>query len=277
MTFPQKEMIARTKEICREDLRLAGALMFGSFAIGEGDPYSDIEFCLFFNDGDLPEIDQKAWISQISPVALYFPDDFGHHTAIFANLVRGEFHFEPASNIPIIASWQGYAWFPDAASAVIVDRTGQIEKYIQPFVGGPPDRQDAATVTHVTSNFLNLMLFGVNVMARGEGVRAWMLLRDIHTQLLKLVRVWENRTDHWPSPAKGLENDISPAACARYRLCTAGADPHDLIPAYQETWQWGRALMEKIAERAHLPLPDTVIQAIAERIRAMGEKNQEHA
>lgn len=266
MTLLQKEMIARTRKICQTDLRVAGALMFGSFAIGEGDEFSDIEFCLFFNDADLPEIDQKAWVSQISPVALYFPDDFGHHTAIFDNLVRGEFHFEPASNIPVIASWQGYAWFPDAASAIIVDRTGQMEKYIQPFIGGPPDRQNASTLTHVVNNFLNLMLFGANVMTRGETIRAWLLLRDIHANLLKLVRLQENRTDHWPNPAKGLETDISPSACARCRLCTATADPHDLLRAFQETWRWGCALMEKIAERADMSLPETLIQAIGGRI-----------
>ena len=71
--------------------------MYGSFALGEGDVFSDIEFVLFFRDDALPDLDQRAWVAQIAPVELYFADDFGHYTAIFDNLIRGEFHFEPAS------------------------------------------------------------------------------------------------------------------------------------------------------------------------------------
>jgi predicted nucleotidyltransferase len=42
----QEAMIERTRRICREDERLAAAMMYGSFAQGEGDGFSDIEFIL---------------------------------------------------------------------------------------------------------------------------------------------------------------------------------------------------------------------------------------
>ncbi len=135
----QQQMIRRLRELCQRDRRVVGALMFGSFATGEGDQYSDIEFALFFDDESLHRLDQRAWISQIEPVELYFADDYGHHTAIFANLVRGEFHFEPASRIPIIETWQGYAWFPSMEATLIVDRTGAVERYLRPFIAPPPD------------------------------------------------------------------------------------------------------------------------------------------
>lgn len=43
----QQKMIERFKEACHEDARIIAALMFGSFAIGEGDEFSDIEFAVF--------------------------------------------------------------------------------------------------------------------------------------------------------------------------------------------------------------------------------------
>ena len=44
----QEAMIERVRELCHQDERLVSALMYGSFAIGEGDRFSDIEFYLFF-------------------------------------------------------------------------------------------------------------------------------------------------------------------------------------------------------------------------------------
>lgn len=44
----QEAMIERTRRVCREDERLVAAMMYGSFAQGERDEFSDIEFILFF-------------------------------------------------------------------------------------------------------------------------------------------------------------------------------------------------------------------------------------
>ncbi|HBB4878968.1 TPA: Lnu(F)/Lnu(G) family lincosamide nucleotidyltransferase, partial [Escherichia coli] len=46
----QLKMIELFKEGCHEDARIIAALMFGSFAIGEGDEFSDIEFAVFIQD-----------------------------------------------------------------------------------------------------------------------------------------------------------------------------------------------------------------------------------
>src|SRR5919199_3608651 len=97
--LPQEEMIKRVRELCQEEDRLVAAMMYGSFAQGEGDEFSDIEFILFFEDEALEGLDQREWVSRISPVGLYFVNEYGNGTAIFENLVRGEFHFECASDI----------------------------------------------------------------------------------------------------------------------------------------------------------------------------------
>lgn len=45
----QEEMIQSVRRICNEDPQLVSALMYGSFAKGEGDRFSDIEFWCFFD------------------------------------------------------------------------------------------------------------------------------------------------------------------------------------------------------------------------------------
>ncbi|HHZ5530502.1 nucleotidyltransferase domain-containing protein, partial [Escherichia coli] len=100
----QLKMIELFKEGCHEDARIIAALMFGSFAIGEGDEFSDIEFAVFIQDDHFENFDQRSWLNAVSPVAAYFPDDFGHHTALFENGIRGEFHFMRKSDIPVIST-----------------------------------------------------------------------------------------------------------------------------------------------------------------------------
>jgi lincosamide nucleotidyltransferase B/F len=87
----QELMIEKVREVCDRDDRLVSALMYGSFALGQGDRFSDIEFYLFFQDEALADLDEETW------VVLYYVNEFGNGTAIFENLVRGEFHFERAS------------------------------------------------------------------------------------------------------------------------------------------------------------------------------------
>ncbi len=40
----QEAMVERVRELCRADRRVTGAFMYGSFTLGEGDEFSDIEF-----------------------------------------------------------------------------------------------------------------------------------------------------------------------------------------------------------------------------------------
>lgn len=63
--LPQKEMIERVKQLCKQDERLVAAMMYGSFTQGEGDEYSDIEFSLYFQDDKLSSVDKLAWVSQV--------------------------------------------------------------------------------------------------------------------------------------------------------------------------------------------------------------------
>jgi lincosamide nucleotidyltransferase len=104
-------MIEKVRELCNQDERLVATLMYGSFALGQGDRFSDIEFYLFFEDEALRSLEEEAWVCQIAPLDLYYVNEFGNGTAIFENLVRGEFHFEAASNVRLVDAWES-AWCP---------------------------------------------------------------------------------------------------------------------------------------------------------------------
>ena len=81
--LPQEVMIERVRELCHRDERVVSALMYGSFALGEGDRFSDIEFYLFFEDEASEGLEEEAWVAQITPLALYYVNEFGNGSAIF--------------------------------------------------------------------------------------------------------------------------------------------------------------------------------------------------
>lgn len=258
----QQAIIERFREACQRDERVIGALMFGSFTVGEGDDFSDVEFAVFLRNEAFESFDQRSWLHAISPVAAYFPDDFGHHTALFENGVRGELHFMRAAELPVIANWRGYGWFPSLAAAVVLDRSGELSQQAHALVGGPPARGGAVPVQGLALNLLNLMLFGANLLNRGEFARAWALLGKAHENLLKLVRLHEGATDHWPTPSRGLEKDLSEAACKRYVACTASAQPSELCIAYRESWRWSQEMFEAVAGPLNVSLPAKVIMHV---------------
>jgi len=264
----QLKMIARLRDACREDERVSGALMFGSFTTGEGDAFSDIESAIFIRDDAFEGFEQRVWLDAVSPVAAYFPDDFGHHTALFENGVRGEFHFLRASDVAVVESWRGSGWFPALDAAVLLDRTGELSRHASVLVGGPPAREGAALVEGLALNLLNLTLFGANLLNRGEFARAWALLSAVHGNLLKLVRLHEGATEHWPTPSRALESDLSAAAYRRYVTCTAGAEPGALWAAYRESWRWSCELFETVVGMPGVYLPATVIARVE---RVLGE------
>lgn len=267
--LPQQTMIARARAACQADKRVVAALMYGSFTRGEGDEHSDVEFALFIEDKALPELDQRAWVAQIAPVLAYFSDAHGHSTAHFAGLVRGEFHFKPASAIAWVATWRGNAWFPSLEAALLVDRTGELSQVLASLVGPAPERDTPEEVQRLGLWLIDGIIFGTSVLARGELARALELLGGLHRNLLQMARLVEGPTEHWPTPSRGLEREIAPATYARYQACTAPCERAALTRAYTEAWRWGRELLEALYRRHDLPLPDELLQAVAARIESL--------
>jgi lincosamide nucleotidyltransferase B/F len=260
----QEAMIARTRNVCREDERLAAAMMYGSFAQGEGDGFSDIEFILFFRDEELEGLDQEEWVSRISPVAVYFVNEYGNGTAIFDNLVRGEFHFDRASEMESVVgeSMRDADWLPSLEDTLILDRTGELAPRLRKIVGPPPQRDTPGQIRFVCDCFVNWFIFGSNLFARGELARSLDLLGIVRDRLLQMVRVLEGSTLHWFNSAKFLETEISEASYVRYAACTARLDREELRQAYASAWEWGRELMASLGKRHGVVPPAPLLERL---------------
>lgn len=265
----QEKMIQRVREACGRDDRLVSALMYGSFAFGEGDEFSDVEFYLFFRDNSLEGIDEEAWVSQIAPVRLYYANEFGSGTAIFEGLVRGEFHFERASNRGLVEGWET-ASFPALDPAVVADKDCELTRRLGGLVGSRPDLDTPERALFLRNSLLNWTLMGVNLLKRGEYARAEAFLTLVHGHLLQAARLVEGTTANWLSPSRRLEEDLSPAAYERFRACTAALDVGQLASAYRSTWGWARELASELSGRHALPLPSSLLDEMDRHVSGLG-------
>lgn len=263
--MPQLEMIDRVRALCASDDRVVAAWMYGSFAAGEADAYSDIEFLIYLRDEALASFDPVAWLNQVAPVALYFINEFGVGAALFENAIRGEFHFEPHSALPNLLAYGQMAGFPPVEQLLVVDKTGELRPLLTQISGPGPARATPKEAQRLIGRSLNWLLFGLNVLARGERVRALELLGPIHRHLLWLARLKEGALDHYATPARCAEAEFSPAALARLAECTAALRGVELERAYAAAWRWTGELHVALAARYDLALPTTLLATIAER------------
>ena len=263
----QEVMIERVRSVCRADERLAAAMMYGSFPQGEGDENSDIEFILFFEDEALRTVDQEEWVAGISPVDSYFINEYGIGTAIFENLVRGEFHFDRASEIGAVVteSMRDTDWLPSLEDALILDRSGELTPRLQNVVGPPPAHDTPEVVAFVCNGFVSWFLFGANLIDRGELARALDLLGIVRDRLLQMVRLIEGSTLHWVNSSKFLETEISGVSYSRYAACTARLDEDELRNAYRAAWGWGRELLADLSARRETGPPQTLLDKLDRR------------
>jgi lincosamide nucleotidyltransferase len=270
----QEAMIERTHRVCREDERLVAAMMYGSFAQGEGDEFSDIESILFFDDAALASLDRREWVSRISPVGLYFVNEYGNGTAIFDNLVRGEFHFDGFSEIATVVAepMRDADWLPSLEDALVLDRTGDLTRRLQVIVGPPPERDTPGQTRFLCECFVNWFLFGSNLYARGELARSLDVLGLVRDRLVQMARVLDGSTTHWINSSKFLESEISAASYARYAACTARLDSDQLRDAYLSAWEWGRELMSSPADRYGEIFPRGLLERLDVRFAGIFRK-----
>ncbi len=262
----QERMIERVREWCAQDDRLDAAMMYGSFTCGEGDAYSDIEFLLFFRDEVAPDINQHAWLEQIAPVAHLYVNEHGITAVIFENLVRGEFHFHSVAEMDLAEQWPGLLTFPSLEATLVVDKSGRLTPYLRAVIGPPLRRALPDRLQFSADSLLNWVLFGSNVLARGEEARALEILGIIHRHLLWLARAVEDVTDHWLTPSRLVEHDLSPQAYARFGACTASLDGDALRAAYRAAWVWGEELVAVLHARYGVHLPTALGEALTERL-----------
>ena len=257
----QEVMIEKVRELSERDERVVATLIYGSFALGQGDRFSDIEFYLFFEDEVSEGLEEEAWVGQIAPLDLYYVNEFGNGIAIFEDLIRGEFHFEATSNVGLVDAWET-AWFPSLESAVLVDKTGELSRWVSRLVRHPPDKDTPEQALFLCRSLMNWTLIGANLLERGEYARAEAFLTLIHGHLLQALRLVEGKSDQWLSPTRRLEEDASASSYERYRACTAALEAEQLVWAYASTWEWGRELMSELATRHALALPEALLDRL---------------
>jgi lincosamide nucleotidyltransferase len=266
----QGVMIEKIRELCQRDERVVAALMYGSFALAQGDRFSDIEFYLFFADEALDSLKEESWVSQIARLELYYTNEFGNGTAIFENLVRAEFHFEPYSKAGLVDAWET-AWFPSLESAVLVDKSGDLSGRVSRLVRSPPEMDTPERALFLCRSLVNWTLMGTNLLKRGEYARAEAFLTLIHGHLLQAVRLVEGRTANWLSPSRRLEEDVSAASYQRFRACTAALDAEQLFRAYRLTWEWSRELMVELSTRHAFVLPEALLNKLNQHLPCHNE------
>jgi lincosamide nucleotidyltransferase len=244
----QEELIERVREVCAADDGLDAALMYGSFAAGEADEHSDIEFWRFFTAARRAEIDPRSWCAGIAPTSYGLLNEFGSYVAFFPGLVRGEFHFATVDDIAGVAEW------PARGAAVermlMVDRSGALAPVLR---GLPewyvPPVDSPEIITKYCDPFANWLVLAHHLAARGEDLRAWDALGHAQRHLLWMARLAEESTAHWLTPSRGAERELSADTVAGLRAATSAASPQELTGALRAALELGRRLWPVIAAR----------------------------
>lgn len=247
----QEELIAAVKAKAAADAGTEGVLMYGSFTQNAGDEFSDVEFYLFVADTVFEALDTAGWIAGVAPVYTCFFNQYGTQVAIFKSLVRGEFHFLPASEMGVIESFAPVGWVPDIDAMCLYDKTGALRRYLEDLqVNASAVRRDSAeSIEYVFNNCVNLILMGANVLQRGEIARALDILTQAQSFYLQLVRLDEGQTHHWLNPLKALEREISTPAYQRFALCATALHEVQMEWAYFELGRNLKDIIEKLRKK----------------------------
>ncbi|HEX6345572.1 hypothetical protein [Umezawaea sp.] len=217
--LPQERLITRVVALCRADERFDAVLRYGSFAQGSGDEHSDVEFWLFSE----VEIDAEAWCARIAPITHHVRNEFGADVVFFEGLVRGEFHF--AHDVAVVAEWPARGASVDAM--VVVDRRGALRAALERV----PLRPVLPEAGELCGRFVNWLVLAHHVQARGEVLRAADAMAHVRRHLLWMGRLAEGSIEHWLTPSRLAEAELSPDLLARLDVTSPAA-----------AWRVGREL-----------------------------------
>ncbi|WIM94339.1 hypothetical protein ACTOB_006356 [Actinoplanes oblitus] len=256
----QHELIERVGDLCRRDQRLVAALTYGSFASGEADEHSDIEYWLFFG---APLADPVAWLETIAEFRHVVVNEFGAHVVFFPGLLRGEFHFATAAEIGSVATWPARG--ADVERMIVVDRTGELRTALASL----PAHAALPDAARVCGRFANWLVLAHQVARRGETLRAVDALAHAQRHLLWMARLAEGRTEHWLTPSRAAERELPPEVVAAVRRASAPAgDPRAVHEAIAAAWACGsgywRRLVDAVPEALFDDLTASVRQVAGE-------------
>lgn len=256
----QEWLIARIRELCRADDRLDAALMYGSFASGEADLHSDIEFWLFFLPQRHAEVDPRAWCAQVAPLTHLVRNEFGTDVAFFPGLVRGEFHFATTEDINTVRTWPARSAPVDRM--IVLDRSATLRPALQSLPERPAVPGNGEEIETVCGRFANWLILAHHIALRGEHLRAWDALGHVQRHLLWLARLANGNTEHWLTPSRRAEAELPPLVLAELRHATAAAIPDDIHAALRAAWSSGRRYWTELAQLHHCATPQDLLAEI---------------
>jgi lincosamide nucleotidyltransferase len=256
----QERLIARVREVCARDERLDAALMYGSFAVGGADAHSDIEFWLFFLPRWHATVDPRAWCAQIAPVTHLVRNEFGTDVVFFPGLVRGEFHFATTDDIPTVRTWPARGAPVDRM--IVVDRGATLRQALRSVPERPAIPEGGEEIETVCGRFANWLILAHHLACRGENLRAWDALGQVHRHLLWMARLTTGNTDHWLTPSRRAEAELPAQDLAELCHATAAANPDEVHAALRAAWRSGRRYWTRLAQRHHGRLPHDLLAEI---------------
>ncbi|WP_223872820.1 nucleotidyltransferase domain-containing protein [Streptomyces sp. SP18CM02] len=262
--LPLARRIELLRTTAEADPRVEGVLLYGSWTLGEADAHSDLDAYLYVREEDAAAFDGREFVERLAPLKLAYTNMYGILAVAFEDLMRGEFHVEPAgTGIAEIAGWRDRIHLPRPEAAVLLDRTGRLTAAARELAALTPP-EPVATAQQLTDELANWTLMLAHVRARGEHARAHHLLHAVIAPLqLKLCRLLRGSTAHWLTPSRALEADLPATDVERYATTTGPLTPEAVRTASANSWQWSRELAAEAADRWGTRLPLGLHEEIA--------------
>ncbi|MER5814678.1 nucleotidyltransferase domain-containing protein [Streptomyces californicus] len=269
--LPLARRIELLRTTAEADPRVEGVLLYGSWTLGEADAHSDLDAYLYVREEDVAAFDGREFVERLAPLKLAYTNMYGILAVVFEDLMRGEFHVEPAgTGIAEIAGWRDQIHLPRPEAAVLLDRTGRLTAAARELAALTPP-EPVATAQQLTDELANWTLMLAHVRARGEHARAHHLLHAVIAPLqLKLCRLLRGSTAHWLTPSRALKADLPATDVERYATTTGPLTPEAVRTASANSWQWSRDLAAEAADRWGVRPPSELHGEIARVLSPAG-------
>lgn len=214
------------------EARFSHVVAYGSVPQGTADAFSDLEYWAFLDPARGAAFDVRAWLSARLDVQHFVVNEFGTPTALLPGLRRVELHVAAQERLPEVEDWTPQHVHPERM--LVKDPDGRLTRHLAVLAARRTD--PAGEAQGLLDRLLNWLAFGLNVLARGERIRAHELLGWVQGGLLRLARLHAGRTAHWANASRRAEQELDAATLARYAGVTAGLD--DLEAAYANAVAW---------------------------------------
>lgn len=208
----------RLRSVFMKDSRFSHVVAYGSVPQRTADTSSDLDYWAFLAPGET--VDVQAWMREHLDVLHFVVNEFGTPTAILRWLRRVELHVVGQERLPDVEGWTPEHVNP--ARMLVKDIDGRLARHLAVLAARTPD--PAGEAQDILDRTLNWLVLGLNVLQRGELIRALEVLWWVQGGLLRLARLQSGHTEHWGNASRRAELELDQVTLARYSGVTAGVD-----------------------------------------------------